>query len=341
MDHDDRPQEDRDPLPLHDAGLLPARRRRGAAAADPARRAGQHVPDAGEVQPDLHHARDDDDLPRRRAGVGRLRELPAAADDRRARRRLPAHQRLVVLDVPVRRHRALRVGVLHAAGGRLVLLRAAVVEGVLAVRRPGRVDLHGPPHRLGVDARRGQLHRDDPQHARARHGLGPHPAVRVDDPDLRVPDRDRAVLAGRLGDDAAAGPQLRDDLLRPDRGRLGAAVAAPVLVLRPPRGLHPRAARLRRLLRGAAGVRPQADLRLQGDRRLDRRHRVPRPAGVGAPHVRDADVDRRARVLHALELPDRGADRREDLQLGGDAVARHDRVPRARCSTPSAASPRS
>ena len=144
-----------------------------------------------------------------------------------------------------------------------------------------------------------------------------------------------------IGDDAAAGPQLRHALLRPDRGRLGAAVAAPVLVLRPPRGLHPRAARLRRLLRGAAGVRPQADLRLQGDRGLDRRHRVPRPARVGAPHVRDADVDRRARVLHALELPDRGADRREDLQLGGDAVARHDRVPRARCSTASAASPRS
>ena len=58
-------------------------------------------------------------------------------------------------------------------------------------------------------------------------------------------------------------------------------------------------------------------------------HRLPRPARVGAPHVRDADVDRRARVLHALELPDRGADRREDLQLGGDAVARVDRVPRA------------
>ena len=130
-------------------------------------------------------------------------------------------------------------------------------------------------------------------------------------------------------------------VLRPDRGRLGAAVAAPVLVLRPPRGLHPRAAGLRRLLRGAAGVRPQADLRLQGDRRLDRRHRVPRPARVGAPHVLDADVDRRARLLHALELPDRGADRREDLQLGGDAVARHDRVPRRRCCTAWAGSARS
>ena len=329
VDHHDRPQEDRDHVPVHGPRVLPAGRRRGAAAEDPARGAGQHVPEPREVQPDLHHARDDDDLPRRRAAVGGLRELPGAADDRRARRRLPAHQRLVVLDVPVRRDRALRVGLLPAARGRLVLLRAALVQGVLALRRPGRVDLHGPPHRPVVDARRRQLHRHDPQHARARHGLGPHPAVRVDDPDLRVPDRARAVLARRDGDDAAARPQLRHALLRPDAGRVGAAVAAPLLVLRPPRGLHPRAARVRRLLRGAAGVRPQADLRLQGDRGLDRRHRVPRHARVGAPHVRHADVDRRAGVLHALELPDRGADRREDLQLGGDAVARHDRVPRA------------
>ena len=33
--------------------------------------AGQHLPDAGEVQPALHDARHDDDLPGRRAGVGR------------------------------------------------------------------------------------------------------------------------------------------------------------------------------------------------------------------------------------------------------------------------------
>ena len=67
------------------------------------------------------------------------------------------------------------------------------LERVLAQRRAGRVDLHGPPHRPVVDARRGQLHRHDPQHARARHGLGPPAAVRVDDPDLLVPDRHRAV----------------------------------------------------------------------------------------------------------------------------------------------------
>ena len=51
--------------------------------------------------------------------------------------------------------------------------------------------------------------------------------------------------------------------------------------------------------------------------------------------------DRRAGVLHALELRHRGPDRREDLQLDRDAVARHGRVDDARCSTASAASPRS
>ena len=51
--------------------------------------------------------------------------------------------------------------------------------------------------------------------------------------------------------------------------RLAAAVAAPVLVLRAPRGLHHGAAGLRDHLRGPAGLRAQADLRLQGDRRGD------------------------------------------------------------------------
>ena len=52
------------------------------------------------------HARHDDDLPGRRAGDGGLRELLPAADDRRARHGVPAPERAVVLDVPVRRHRA-------------------------------------------------------------------------------------------------------------------------------------------------------------------------------------------------------------------------------------------
>ena len=45
----------------------------------------------------------------------------------------------------------------------------------------------------------------------------------------------------------------------------------------------------------------------------------------GAPHVRLAGADRRARVLHAELVPDRGSDGRQDLQLDRDAVARLDR----------------
>ena len=46
-----------------------------------------------------------------------------------------------------------------------------------------------------VDGRRDQLRRDDPQHARARDELGPHAAVRLDDPGLQLP-ADRGA-AGR------------------------------------------------------------------------------------------------------------------------------------------------
>ena len=55
---------------------------------------------------------------------------------------------------------------------------------------------------------------------------------------------------------------LRCARLRP-RERRADAVAAPVLVLRPPRGLHHRAAVLRHHHRDPAGLLAQADLRLQ------------------------------------------------------------------------------
>ena len=122
---DDRSQADRDPLPRHDVRLLPDGRRRGAAHARPARRAGQHVPRAGDVQRAVHAARHDDDLPVRRADHGRLRQLLPAAHDRRARHGVPEAQRAVVLAAALRRDRLLRLAVLRAAGGRLDVLRPA------------------------------------------------------------------------------------------------------------------------------------------------------------------------------------------------------------------------
>ncbi len=62
-----------------------------------------------------------------------------------------------------------------------------------------RMDLPGPPHRAVVAGRRDQLHGDDPQHAHARHDLAPHAAVRLGDPDLQLPaDRGTPALAAAL-----------------------------------------------------------------------------------------------------------------------------------------------
>ena len=113
-----------------------------------------------------------------------------------------------------RRARLLRLDLLQPARVRLDVLRAAVGDGLLAQRRRRRVDLPDPPHGPQLARRRDQLLRDDRQHARARHGLGPPAAVRVGDPDLLDPADPRAAGDRRRGDDAADRPALRDALLR-------------------------------------------------------------------------------------------------------------------------------
>ena len=107
--------------------------------------------------------------------------------------------------------------------------------------------------------------------------------------------------------------------LRPDERR-GAAVAAPVLVLRPPRGLHHRAAVLRHHQRDPAGLLAQADLRLQDAGLRHDRHRGAVGVGVGAPHVRHRPGA--AAVLRDHDDADRGAHRGEVLQLDRHDVGR-------------------
>ena len=87
--------------------LLRARRRARPPHARAAGDAGRAPPDEELVQRGHHDARHDDGLPRRRPDHGRLRQLPRAADDRRARHGLPAAERALVLAVPARRDRAL------------------------------------------------------------------------------------------------------------------------------------------------------------------------------------------------------------------------------------------
>ena len=104
--------------------------------------------------------------------------------------------------------------------------------------------------------------------------------------------------------------------------RRPAAVAAPVLDLRSPRGVHPRAALLRHRVRGAAGVLEEAAVRLPVRRVLRRGDRLRRLGRVGAPHVRlRPRADQRRRVLGGHD-GDRHPDRRQDRQLDAHDVGR-------------------
>ena len=88
----------------------------------------------------------------------------------------------------------------------------------------------------------------------------------------------------------------------PDVRRQLAAVAAPVLDLRPPRGLHPVPAGGRRGVDDHPGVRPAQDRRLRVARRRLRRHRLHVVRAVGPPHVRRRAVADRASFFSAASI---------------------------------------
>ena len=119
--------------------------------------------------------------------------------------------------------------------------------------------LAGHEHRLLGDrpadprrlvARRGvQLHHDDHQHARAGHEPDAHADVHVDGVRRAVPARPRVPGHHDRARVPAVRPLLRHELLHDRRRRRSAALAAPVLDLRAPRGLHPDPARVRARVR--------------------------------------------------------------------------------------------
>ena len=180
-----------------------------------------------------------------------------------------------------------------------------------------------------------QLHHHDHLHARTRHDDVPDADLRLEHAGHQPARADRLPGARRRAALARGRPTARRPRVRHRPWRRD-PVAAPLLVLRAPRGLHHRAAVLRHRDRDPAGLQPQADLRLHRPGRRDARHRDPLGRRVGAPHVRHRR--RGPAVLLRHDLPDRGADRSEVLQLdrhdvGGISVLRH-----ARCCGRSASS---
>ena len=179
---DRRPQADRDPLHLHVARLLRDRRR--ARAADPhrssRRRTSTFLTKNSYNEVVTIHGTTMIFLVIVPILAG-LRELPRAADDRRARHGVPAPERALVLALPARR----RSSCTSASSRRAARRRAGWTSyAPLSTlhspgQRPGPLDPR-PAHPLDrVARRRDQLRRDDPQHAHARDVVDAHPALRA------------------------------------------------------------------------------------------------------------------------------------------------------------------
>ena len=165
-------------------------------------------------------------------------------------------------------------------------------HGVVRLREPDLEAVQPRPQRRLLDHRPadprrrlagggGQLLRDHHQPARTRHEDDADADVRLDEP--HHPGAAAAGLPDHHGGARAADarPELRDPLLRALRRRRPGALAAPLLALRPSRGLHPHPAGLRRRLRDPAGLLAEAALRLRRHGLLGVLHRLPRASGCG------------------------------------------------------------
>ena len=262
--HHRRPQADRPPLRHVRARVLPDRGGRGAPHPAPAGPARRPAPGRPALQRALHHARHQHGVPGGDAAVGRVLQLPHPADDRRAGRGLPAAQR------------ALATGSSSSAGSSST--RAGSWATPPDAGWFGYAPLTTKPFSIGPELRLlaprphlprdvehprvAELPGDDPQPARARDDVPPAAALRLDDPRHERPHPPRLPAGHGRPDLPDVRPLLRDLLLHPGRRRLAAPLAAPVLDLRPPRGLHPDPPRDGHRLRGAAGLRAEAALRL-------------------------------------------------------------------------------
>ena len=106
------------------------------------------------------------------------------------------------------------------------------------------------------------------------------------------------------------------------RGRRSAAMAAPVLVLRPSRGVRAwLLPGVGAVLGDRAGVLAQADLRLPHDRLLDGRRRRAELRRLGASHVHLRHRSASGDAVQHHDDPDLGAVRDHRVRDGRDPVA--------------------
>jgi hypothetical protein len=131
-----------------------------------------------------------------------------------------------------------------------------------------------------------------------------------------------APRAGGRHHHAADGPQLRHRILQRGRRRRSDSLPAPVLVLRPPRGLHPDPAGLRHDQPGGVDLLQEARFRLPRHGLRHGRHRLHRLHRLGAPHVHLRHGRRCAGLFRVRHHGDRGAHGREDLLLDRHHVGR-------------------
>ena len=176
---------------------------------------------------------------------------------------------------------------LHREGPqrRLVRLRSPHERRVLARPEPR---LLGARHRLPGyfhDGERDQFHRHDLQAARPGHEHRADAAVRLGHARDVVCDHLRAAAADARRGAARARPPVRHALLRPGRRRQRPAVAAPVLGVRPSRGLHHVPARSRHRFHHHPDVCAHPDRGLHPARPLVRLHRLHQLRRLGPPHV--------------------------------------------------------